>query len=268
MTASRSRPTFEWIPATWFEPVIGLWTVVLAGFGMQMTVHFGIEILEQMRAAPWAGIAITVFVAAVAYGGFGIGLTYAYRNVRAHESWTSSHTWDPEAVRWVAGLGGLALVLSTTWAVLGASVSLLGYGPPGYPDGVTALALDFASVNEMVNQAPIVLFGVLIVGVLMGPATGAVFHGILQETIADVASLRITLAGTTLATTIILGHADGSIIGILATGGFVLATAYAYRETETLRVPMLSYGLFNAITLVVAWIDILVSLAAAGYLFG
>lgn len=271
MSLRQSRSTFELVPAFWFEPIVGLWVALLAGFGMGMTVYHGSSLLRPLGTATWAAVAVTVFATAVGYGVFGFGLTHLYRTYRGFEPGLGWQPLDSTARRWLGGLGGLAVVLMAlrlVWVQGPVSVMLLGFDLPAYPDGMGGLTLGLSGVNELVNQAPLVIFAALLAGLLMGPAVGAVFHGILQDTVGDVAPPTVTVTGTAVATALIAGHSTITTTAFIVAFGFVLAVAYAYRETENLLLVMAAYGLFNAVALVLAWVDILARLAAAGHLFG
>lgn len=272
MSVRQSGSAFDLVPESWFEPVVGLWVVVLAGFGMQMTVHHGQQLLRPLGTAPWAAVVVTVVVAVVAYGGFGLGLTHLYREYRDFEPRFVRQPLDADEWRWLAGLGALALILmglGGVWEPRSVVVTpLFGFDLPHPPERMAGFTLGLAGVNDMVNQAPFVIFAAMLAGLLMGPAAGAVFHGILQDTVASVAPSTVTIATTVIITTIV------AVTGTLASPtyvvafGFVLGVAYAYRETENLVVVMAAYGLFNAFAFILAWVDILVSLSAAGHLFG
>lgn len=71
MSLRQSRSTFELVPESWFEPVVGLWVVLFAGFAMEMTVHYGSQLLRPLGTATWAAVVVTVFVPTVGYGVFG-----------------------------------------------------------------------------------------------------------------------------------------------------------------------------------------------------
>lgn len=272
MSVFQSGSVFDLVPESWFEPVIGLWVVVLAGFGMQTTVYHGQQLLRPLGAAPWAAVAVTVFVAAVAYGVFGFGLTHRYRAYRNFELRVGRQPLDTEARRWLAGLVAFALVsmvLGGLWSPRSVvATPLLGFDLPAFPEGMTGLTLGLAGVNDMVNQAPSVIFAAMLAGLLMGPAVGAVVHGILQDTVASVAPPTVTIAGTAVAATVVAGHGTFASPTYAVAFGFVLGAAHAYRETENLTMVMAAYGLFDALALVLAWLDILASLSAAGHLFG
>lgn len=139
---------------------------------------------------------------------------------------------------------------------------------PAFPDGLHGLTLGLVGVNELVNQAPVVLFAATLAGLLIGPAVGAVFHGVLQDTVAKIAPPAVAIVGTAAATTIVAGTKTGTLPTFVVAFGFALAVAYVYHDTENLLLAMAAHGLFNALVLVLAWVDILASLAAAGHLFG
>lgn len=272
MESNHSRSALDVIPGFWFEPVVGLWTVLVAAFGMQMTVHFGGQVLRPLGVAPWAAIAVTALVTVVAYGVFGIGATQLYRASRAFEPRAPYRSVDAVPWRWVAGLvaGGIALMsLGGLWVEHSlVAATPIGFDLPAYPEGIGGLVLGIGGVNEMVNQAPLVVFAAALAGVVMGPAVGAVFHGILQDTLARVVPPAVTIGGTALAATVIAGHRSVASPTTVVVFGFVLGVAYAYRETEHLGLVLVAYGLFNAIALLLAWGDILASLYLAGHLVG
>lgn len=272
MSSSQSRRVFDAVPGYWFEPVVALWVVVLAGVGIQVTLGLGQQLLGPLGAAPWAAVPIVVLVAAVAYVVFGFGLTLQYRSYRGFEPHVGGEPFDAVAWRWLAGLGVLAPALMVLGGLASGpgyvATQVLGFDLPAAPEGMTGLTLGLTGVNEMLNQAPVVLVVAVLAGVLVGPAVGAVFHGVLQDAIASVAPPVVAVAATAILTTAVLASGTVTSATTLVVFGFVLAVASAYRATENLAVPMAAYGVFNALALVLAWLDVLVSLYTAGHLFG
>lgn len=258
------------VPESWFEPVVGLWVVLLAGFGMQMALYHGGEILRPLGGAPWAAVVVTVLVAAIAYGGFGIGLTRAYRTYRCFEPRFVLRPLDRDDHRSLVGLPVLGLVLMVlggTWSNLTVvSTSLIGIGLrrtpmvcPGSPSASpasTRWSIRRPSwCSARCRRTPV------------GPAAGALVHGVLQDTLADVAPPVVTVAVTAGAAAIVSGYRTVTSPTTVVVLGFVLGVAYACRATENLVVVMAAYGLFNVLALLLEWLDSLTSLHAHGHLW-
>lgn len=272
MEANQSRSALELVPEPWFEVVVGLWMVVVASFGTQITVHYSQQVLRPLGMEPWAAITVTVVITAVAYGVFGFSLASLYRKYRNFEPRLFRQPLDSAARRWLAGLVGLGILLMILGGIGSeqsvVAVTLIGFGFPAYPEGVGGITLGLAGVNDMVNQAPLVIFAAALAGLLIGPAMGAVFHGVLQDTVTSVAPPIIAIGVTAIVTTAAVSHGTVASPTTGVVFGFVLGVAYAYRKTENLVMVMASYGFFNGVAPLLAWLDILASLYAVGHLFG
>ena len=272
MSSSQSTSARELVPDSWFEPVVGLWVVLLVALGMQLTVWVSSRLLSPLGAAPWAAVIVTTVIAVIAYGVFGIGLVHVYRQYRHFEARFVLQQPDRREWRWFATLTVFALavpVLGGVWSNTDIfTTSLLGIGSLPFPEGMSGFTLNLTGVNEMVNQAPLVAFGVLFGGLLMGPAVGALFHGVLQDTLVPIVPQAVALTGTAVITMIVAGPSTGFSVTTILVFSFILGVAYAYQKTENLVMVMVAYGLFNAFALVLSWVNILVNLYAHGHLLG
>lgn len=272
MESTRQSSALDRVPDWWFEPVAGLAVVLLAIAGIRLTTAVGSTLLNPLGVAPWAAVIVATTVAVTAYGGFGIGLTYVYRTYRNFGSEGTFQSLGRPEWRWLTGLTAVALVgmgVGGLWSNgIVASIPQLGVGSVVYPEGIAGLSLGLAGVNDMVNQAPLVVFGALLGGVLMGPAMGALFHGVFQDTLAQVSPRLVALAGTAAVSTAAAGTGSSVSVATVVVFAFVLGVAYAYRRTENLVMAMAAYGLFNVLALVLAWVDVLASLHAHGHLLG
>lgn len=276
MATNQSADLFELVPEEWFELVVGSWVVVLAIAGIVLTLEAAGTLLAPLGSSAVGAVFATTVAAAAAYGSFGYGATYGYLAHRGLEPGFVVDPFDRAAWRWVGGLGllfGVLAVLGGVWTTLvGRSFEVVSphfaIGSP-ITEGLGQLSLGITGVNEIVTQAPVVALVAVLGGVLMGPAVGGLFHGVLQNMLARIASRRVALAGTALATTLtVRGFAFHSItssrgfVAALVTFVFVLGVAYAYRQTENLLVPMAAYGLSTAFTLVLGWMALVASLYA------
>lgn len=283
MASDGSASAFESVPRAWFEPVVGLWVTLLAVLGTHLALVTGTRLLGPLGTAPWAAILVTIATAAVAYGVFGFGVTHAYRVYRDDLPEYVLEPLDREERRWVGSLGVagvIAMVLGGAWStVLGHPTelvaTLIAIGPVPFPDGITGMGLGLTGVNEIVNGAPVVLFTALLGGILLGPAAAALFHGVLQDTVASIGSTSVSVIATAIvAAALVETSAVGGYTSLhealnaVVVFGFVLGAAYAYRETGNLLVPMAAYGVFDVLAALLGWLSILASLYAKGHLFG
>lgn len=276
MTTNQSADLFELVPEEWFELVVGSWVVVLAIAGIKLTVEAAGTLLAPLGSSAVGAVFATTVAAAAAYGIFGYGGTYAYLAHRGIEPGSVVDPFDRAAWRWVGGLGllfGVLVSLGGIWTtVVGRSFVVV---TPHFMvesvlfEGLGQLTLGITGVNEIVTQAPVMALLAVLGGVLMGPAVGALFHGVFQNMLTRIASRRVALAGTALATTLtVRGSAYHGItsprgfVAALVTFAFVLGVAYAYSQTGNLLVPMAAYGLCSALTHVLAWMAIVASLYA------
>lgn len=276
MATNQSADLFELVPEEWFELVVGSWVVVLAIAGIMLTLEAAGTLLAPLGGSTVGAVFATTVAAAAAYGIFGYGATYVYLAHRGMEPGFVVEPYDRAAWRCLGGLGllfGVLVVLGGAWTTLvGRSFEVLTPhfvvgSPPS--EGLGQLSLGITGVNEIVTQAPMVGLVAVLGGVLMGPAVGALFHGVLQNMLAQMASRGVALAGTALAATLtVRGFAFHGItsprgfVAALVTFVFVLGVTYAYRQTGNLLVPMAAYGLCSALTLVLSWMAIVASLYA------
>ena len=272
MSSNQSASVRELIPDSWFEPVVGLSVVLLVALGVQLTVWVSSRLLNPLGVAPWAAVVVTTFIAVIAYGVFGIGLVHIYRQYRNFEVRFVLQQPDRREWRWYTALAVFALVVPVLGGVWSNAdiftTSLLGIGSLPFPEGMSGLTLSLTGVNDMVNQAPLVAFGVLFGGLLMGPTVGALFHGVLQDTLVPAVPQAVALTGTAVITMIVAGPSSGFSVTTVLVFGFILGVAYAYQKTENLVMVMVAYGLFNAFALVLSWVNILANLHVHGHLLG
>lgn len=283
MSTTRAESAFENVPAVWFEPVVGVWVTLLSVFGTGLVLAGGDGMLdpEAIAAVPMLGVVAATAVGVLAYVVFGFGLARVYRDYRGFDR--RVHLGPPTRTElgWVGllvGVGLLAVALTTVWIRLAGAptdlvVPIIDLGIPALGPH-TGLTLGFAGVNEIVNAAPMVLWVALLAGTVVGPAIAAVVHGVLQDTLARVTRPEVAVGATALLATILIENSAFSSIlttheavSAVIVGAFVLGVAVAYRTTENLRVAMAAYGLFNALAVVIAWVDLMASLYAAGHLF-
>lgn len=277
MATTRQSELLEGVPETWFEPVVGLWVVVLAIAGIVLTLGVVEPLLAPLGGSTIGAVLVTTGAGLVSYGLFGYGATYGYLTHRHGTPEFVVERFDRSEWHWVGGLAALAVLLVVVggvWTSLaGRSFEVvtphLMLEPVPIPDGWGALTLDVAGVNEIVTFAPLVFLHALVGGILIAPAVGVLFHGVLQTTLARVTRPRFALAGTALAVSLTaVGFSYYSITAPRGFGAavvafvFALAVAYAYRETGNLLVTMAAYGSCSAITFVAAWLTIVAQLYA------
>lgn len=282
MATSESGGAFGLVPAAWFEPVVGLWTVLLAALGTTLVLAGASELLAPLGHATWAALVIAAVVGTIAHGGFGVALAYGYRRYRGFEPRFELERFGRAEWRWLAGLGaaGLAAMgLVGIWSALlghsdGLVAPLLGLGSPVLPSGMEGLQITLTGANEILGAAPLVGFVALYGLVLLGPAAAALFHGVLQDTLARATHPAVAVGATALTATVFLEHsAFVSMLTVhealeaVVAFAFVLAVAVAYRRRENLVLAMAAYGLFNALAAFGGWLSLLASLHAAGHLF-
>lgn len=278
MATNLQSDVFESIPEEWYEPVLGLWVVVLAIAGMVLTLQAADRYLAPLGGSAVGAVVVTTVSAAIAYGGFGVGLTYVYLERRPVGPGFLVERFDRSEWHWLAGLGGLTVALVAlggVWSSLvGRSFEIvttpLWLEPVPIPDGLYHLDLGLQGANALVDVAPMVVLIALLGGVVIAPGVGALFHGVLQNTLARVGPPAVVPVGTALAVTLAVSgfsyNAATTFRGFsaaVAVFAFVLGVAYAYRETENLLVPMAAYGMFSAFTLVVAWANVVVGIYLA-----
>ncbi len=282
MASSQSRSAFEYVPRTWFEPVVALWVTLLAALGMRLTLSGGREFLYPLGSELWAALVVVTVTGTLAYGVFGVGFAHLYRDARDFDPYELD-PFDREEWRLVGGLAVasvLVLILGRVWPMLVGypthlGAPLLGIGPLQGPEGLAGLGLELAGANSVLNAAPHVLFVALLSGLLVGPAAAAVFHGVFQDSLARVAHPAVAVGGTALVAAVVLERSAfistvtfNEAFGAITVFAFVLAVAYAYRETDNLLVAMAAYGLFNVLSLLLAWLSLLARLHAKGHLLG
>lgn len=283
MTSNRSRSTFELIPVAWFDPVVGLWVTLLAVLGVHLTFAGARALLQPPDPVAWIAPLGTAFVTAFAYGVFAFGLTRVYRAGRGLDPRPVLAPLNRAERRWIGGLVIAALVVM---ALGGVWSNLVGYhadlaaptiavgSPPLLADGFP-VDLGIGGANTVLNSLPFVAFWALLVGLLAGPAVGAVFHGVLQDTLARGSSPGVAVVGTATVTAVVLQNSAfvstttmHEALGAVAVFAFALGVAYAYRETESLPVAMAAYGVFNVLGLALGWFSLAARLHAKGLLFG
>ena len=274
MATNQRSNVFELVPDEWLEPVVGLWVIVLAIAGMVLTLEVTGAVLVPLGGSAITGILVTVAVAGLAYGVFGIGLTFLYLRHRDIEPGFVVESFDRSEWHWFGRLTGLFFTLVVVGGVVsrffGSSFEVitthLWIGSFPLPDGLRALALASPGMQESpIGIVPVVIFIAVLSGLLVGPAVGALFHGVLQNTLTQVVSPTLSFVGTALAATVAVNgftfHGVVGFSGISTTVAvfiFSLAVAYAYRETENLLLPMAAYGLFSAFSLMSGWFAVVV----------
>ena len=256
MADTRSSDLFALVPEEWFEPVVGLWVVVIALAGTELTLTGAEPVLAPFGGSA-AGVTLGMTVTMVlTYGLFAFGLTYVYLEGRKGGPGFALDLADRAAWRWIAGLGLLALVLLVVvgaWHTMGTRGDLfrilpsaIVFGSPLIPAGWSG----FAGLHWL-------LFWLLTIG-LVGPAVGAVFHGVLQNALARVAPPAVALGGPALATALTVVYFTYPSVILtpplprtfaiaFVTFAFALAVGAAYRRTDNLLVPLAAYGLFNLV---------------------
>lgn len=284
--AMDSTPTdsaFAAVPAAWFEPVVGLWVVLGATVGIHAAFGVAGPLLSPLGTAPWAAVVLATGAAAIVYGALGFGLVAVYRTYRDFEPAVPALSLDRPGRYWLArlaalgvlvmGLGGAAL--SLLHGNVEVAAPILTVGTPPYPPGIEGVTVGVEGVNELVGQAGLVAFTAVLASLLMGPAAGALFHGVLQDTLARVAPPRVAVAGTAVVTAATLEHSAvvsrltlHEAVSAAVAFGFVLGVATVYRRSGNLLVAMAAYGAFNVLAVVLGWLSIVASLAATGHLFG
>jgi len=280
MASNKQISPFEAVPNSWFEPVVGLWVTLFAVLGVNLTFAGARQLLYPPEPVSWVAPFATTFVAVFGYGVFAFGLTHIYRTARDFKPQLTLEPPDSEEWRWIGGLGVAALLvmgLGGVWATLVGypttiAAPLITIGEPPLFDGFP-VGLGLAGVNGLVNVAPSVVFMAMLGGVLLGPAVGVLFHGLLQDTLARAGPPGSAIAGTAVVTTVLLENSAfismttfHEALSTVAVFGFVVGVAYAYRKTENLLVVMAAYGLFNVLAVVLAWISIVMTLYANGHL--
>jgi len=277
--SSRSRSTLGAVPDWWFEPVVAVATVLAVGTAVTVfEVALGAATAGGLGPLAPAGPLLSLLVAAVLFGGVGAGTTVLYRRARGFDP-------IPVGLPDREGLGAAAAVAALGPALVAVDVAhgILVEGPDAFGVAVPAFASvphlgSFPAVpvagNELLGQVPFVLFSAAVVGALAGPATAAVLHGVLQDTLARVAPPAAAVGVTALAGVVLvegaslpLGGPAGRPLAALPVLALVGLSGYAHHRLDDLRVPMAAYGLFGAAAVVAGWVGVLAHLAADGYLF-
>ena len=256
MANTLTSDLFALVPEEWFEPIAGLWVVVIALLGTELTLSGVATVLAPLGSSTAGAVLVTTAAATLAYGIFAFGLSYVYLEQRGVGPGVVLDLADRAAWRWIAGLGVLALVLLVTvgaWHTMGTRSQLfrilpsaIVFGSPPFPDGWAQLS----GLRWVVLP--------FLTAVVIGPAVGAVFHGVLQNTLSRVAPPAVALGGPALATalTVVYFTYPSVILTPLlrrtfavafVTFAFALAVGIAYRRTDNLLVPLAAYGLFNLV---------------------
>jgi hypothetical protein len=151
----------------------------------------------------------------------------------------------------------LALVTISVFGILNAFVGvfeqdiltfLLTFGGPGPVGTLESLG------GLVVGTA----FGALMLALLLGPAVGAVTHGVLQRSLADAfgTAPAIYSTATSVAVVVAFGFSAGIPFGFESVATFVVAflfvltAATAFADTERLAVPIIGYGLLAGVSFV------------------
>lgn len=246
MASNQSGELFDLVPDVWFESVIGVGTVLVG----LLAVGLG----EAVAMELFSGVAGTVAVVALQIC-VGLGLTYGYVQYRGLD--VSVGGVDGPVRRWLAALVVAAIGISTA--------SSLGHIFTDYFIGGPIVALEpvAITVGGKLGTAEYLAINIFLIGVLLGPVVGALFHGVFQETVSRVAPPAVVVAVTGLA--VVIGIVQPPVRGMLA--GFISTThfwnavvlfpfavvvAHAYWKTESLLVPMAAYGVFNVVAVAFA----------------
>lgn len=276
--SSRSRSTLEAVPDWWFEPVVAVATVLAVGTAVTVfEVALGAATGNGLGPLAPAGPLLSLLAAVALFGGAGVGTTVLYRRARGFDAIPVGLP-DRErlgAAAAVAALGPALVAVDVAHGVLVGGQDAFGVVVPTFAS--VPLLGSFPTVpvagNELLGQVPVVLFSAALVGVLAGPATAAVLHGILQDTLARVAPPAAAVGVTALAGVVLvegaslpLGGPAGRPLAALPVLALVGLAGYAHHRLDDLRVPMVAYGLFGASALVAGWVGILAHLAADGHL--
>ena len=256
MGTNDAHELFERVPQWWSEPVFGLAVAFAGVLGMGLCWLVGQRVVG-VTAGSALAYAGTLVLLALAYAAVGLGVTAAYLRYRGFDPGFVIAWPDREATRWVAGLVALGPALvwastllgstapDSTWDVPGAYVVAKPFGTVASPDGMSLLVAGALSI-------------LLIAGVV-GPAVGALFHGVFQNSLRRVAPAGVAVGATAVAVAVLANGVDP--VGTVVVAAVVAAGGYAYERTGNLAVPMAAYAVLNAVTLTTA---LLLVLSAAG----
>lgn len=266
MVVSDTHELFDRVPRWWSESVLGVAVAFAGVLGMSLSslvVERVAVLLYGLTGSPGTvleaafAFAVSLLVLAIANAAIGLGVTYAYLTYRDLDPGFVVAWPDREAARWIAGLTVLAPAL--VWAstllmgVLGFTGPDSGWNVPGS----FVAARPFGSVAAL-GDLPLLVGGALtsaVIAGVIGPAVGALFHGVLQNSLRRVAPTAVAVGGTALAAAVLANGVDpvGTVVVVVV----AVAAGYAYERTGTLAVPMATYAVLNAVTLATALVLIL-----------
>lgn len=264
MATTDGAPVEGMVPEWFSESALGLGAVLAASLALAVgtfAVTRGVAALIGPETPgpvfeTVAGIVATVALVAAMYVVVGVGTTYLYLTRRGFERGFVLEVPDAAGRRWLGGLVGLAATL--VWG--GTLVeSLAGAAGPGVVLQVPPVLVGAPSALPMgtrgVQFLPVAVLGVVLLAGVVGPAVGALYHGVLQTSLQRVVPVGVAIG----ATAVVLGLTamTGGPLGAALVVPFAVATGYAYDRTETLLVPMLAYAALNAFTLTTALVFVL-----------
>lgn len=242
--------------------------LIAASFG---TVRIGLRLfpvsLEFVTTSATA-YAVALLLWTAVYAISGLGVTYIYL--------TSVHSGPDRrfVVKW-PDRDGLRLLIGLTAVVpilLGGSTLLLGIASEVWlvPVLIVSVFLKIGPGYTGLSHPGAITLAVTLVTLVVGPALGALFHGVLQNALrrTDAAlgttAKRIAIGGTALVVGVIGASGPISLLLLVAIAATV---GSAYERTGNLVVPMVAYAAVNAVSLTTQ-VLVLRVLAQTGVVFG
>lgn len=255
-----SPSAFELIPRWWFEPVVGLAGVLIGVLGLGAGSLLLEPVFRLLFGPPshpnvtnaLHDLSLTEYVfawmmMAGLYLAVGFGWTYVYLSARDFDPEFGVERPDREGIRWTGGLVVLAPVLTAAGVLL---KWRLGTTPRG-----TEWASPHIHVGSVSPVPAYLAFDVtgavtlVVVAGVVGPAIGALFHGILQSSLRRVASPVVAAGTTGVAVGLIAAAGPVTSLGSVLAVGFAAVAGYALERTDNLLVPMVGYVVLNAVSL-------------------